>query len=87
MIAVTYVVYPVLIAMVARAKKTAELAEEAGDDELPRVAIVVAAYNEEAVIAEKIANTWEIDYPRNRLRPMGRATGQARSCARMTIAG
>lgn len=33
---------------------------------LPRVAMVVAAYNEERVIAQKLANTWEIDYPADR---------------------
>ncbi len=34
---------------------------------LPRVSIVVSAYNEEAVIAEKIRNCLSLDYPKDRL--------------------
>lgn len=36
-------------------------------DELPTVAILLSAYNEEAVIRDKVNNCLELDYPRNRL--------------------
>src|ERR1700722_12043060 len=35
--------------------------------EWPRVSIVVAAYNEEKFIVEKIENTLSLDYPRDKL--------------------
>lgn len=35
--------------------------------ELPRVSLIVAAYDEEEVIAEKVANALALDYPRDRL--------------------
>ena len=37
-----------------------------GETRLPRVAMVVAAFNEETVLVDKLANTWEIDYPSDR---------------------
>ncbi len=36
-------------------------------DELPRVSLIVAAYDEEEVIADKVANALALDYPRERL--------------------
>lgn len=36
-------------------------------EELPRVSLIVAAYDEEEVIAEKVANALALDYPRDRL--------------------
>ncbi len=36
--------------------------------ELPAVTLIVAAYNEEAIIAQKISNTLEIDYPSHLLK-------------------
>lgn len=36
------------------------------EDDLPAVSMVIAAYNEEKVIKEKLENSLAIDYPRNR---------------------
>jgi cellulose synthase/poly-beta-1,6-N-acetylglucosamine synthase-like glycosyltransferase len=36
-------------------------------EELPRVSLIVAAYDEEEVIADKVANALALDYPRERL--------------------
>jgi len=36
-------------------------------DELPRVSLIVAAYDEEEVIAAKVANALALDYPRDQL--------------------
>ena len=39
----------------------------AGAESLPRVSLIVAAYNEEAVIADKVADALALDWPRDRL--------------------
>ena len=36
-------------------------------EDLPTVSLVIAAYNEEEIIAEKIENSLELDYPREKL--------------------
>jgi cellulose synthase/poly-beta-1,6-N-acetylglucosamine synthase-like glycosyltransferase len=40
---------------------------EPADDQLPGVSYIVAAYNEEDCIAEKIANCLELDYPKDKI--------------------
>ena len=68
LISYTYFVFPVLMASLARFYPRAEKAPEEGSEgELPTVAVVVAAYNEERFIEAKIRNTWQIDYPPDRL--------------------
>jgi cellulose synthase/poly-beta-1,6-N-acetylglucosamine synthase-like glycosyltransferase len=59
----THVGYPVAVAAAVRFRfRRVRLA-----DVEPTVAIVVAAYNEEAVIARRLDNLLELDYPRERL--------------------
>jgi cellulose synthase/poly-beta-1,6-N-acetylglucosamine synthase-like glycosyltransferase len=59
----THVGYPVAVAAAVRLRfRRVRLA-----DVEPTVAIVVAAYNEEAVIARRLDNLLELDYPRERL--------------------
>jgi cellulose synthase/poly-beta-1,6-N-acetylglucosamine synthase-like glycosyltransferase len=55
-------------ALIARliTKKTSPLAPPE-EDQLPGVSFIVAAYNEEDCIADKIANCLELDYPRDRI--------------------
>ena len=62
--------YGLLLALLARARparSTAAGGAAAGAGELPSVSFVVAAYKEEAVIAEKVANVRALDYPPDRL--------------------
>ncbi len=40
------------------------------DDELPTMTLMICAYNEEDVVAEKMENTLDIDYPKDKLRIM-----------------
>jgi len=63
----TYFVFPVLLAVFARlfGAKDEQKPEHAGE-ELPRVAMVVAAYNEGGVVSAKLENTWKLDYPADR---------------------
>lgn len=62
----TYAGYPLLLALLARAKPR-RAAVGQSEDELPSVTLLVAAYNEQAVISDKIENSLALDYPRARL--------------------
>jgi cellulose synthase/poly-beta-1,6-N-acetylglucosamine synthase-like glycosyltransferase len=50
-------------------------------DELPRVSLIVAAYDEEEVIAAKVANALALDYPRERLELIVASDGSADATA------
>ena len=56
-----YLGYPVLIALLARLRPQEITGEK--NDELPKVSLIIAAHNEEKVIANKIKNSLSIDYP------------------------
>ena len=60
----THVVYPAFAALLAR---FAPNRVEKADIE-PTVTVVVAAYNEESVIARRLENLLELDYPADKLR-------------------
>jgi cellulose synthase/poly-beta-1,6-N-acetylglucosamine synthase-like glycosyltransferase len=65
--------YGLLLALLARLRRAPARPTGTGGDvpatagELPSVSFVVAAYKEEAVIAEKVANVRALDYPPDRL--------------------
>jgi cellulose synthase/poly-beta-1,6-N-acetylglucosamine synthase-like glycosyltransferase len=59
----THVAYPAFVALLAR---IAPRAVRASDIE-PTVVVIVAAYNEEAVIGRRIENLLSLDYPRDKL--------------------
>ena len=61
--------YPVLLRLLAgvRGGPAADRPADADPDALPTVSLIVAAHDEEAVIADKIANALALDYPRERL--------------------
>jgi cellulose synthase/poly-beta-1,6-N-acetylglucosamine synthase-like glycosyltransferase len=63
-IAYTYVGYPLMLLLLNRIRGHAqpELVEETSCV-LPRVSLLIAAYNEEKVIAKKIENCLGLDYP------------------------
>lgn len=56
-----FVLYPALIIGLARLRPAAPPAAVEGPG--PKVTMVIAAYNEERVIAEKLRNTMALDYP------------------------
>lgn len=64
----TYALFPLLLAFCARLRGRPESqeADNSAAGALPRVAMVVAAYNEAGVLPAKLANTWQIDYPQDR---------------------
>jgi len=68
LISYTYCLFPLLMALLSRfPHRNGLVSAEGPEDELPRIAIVVAAHNEEHFIQAKIRNTWQIDYPSDRL--------------------
>jgi poly-beta-1,6-N-acetyl-D-glucosamine synthase len=68
LIGFTYLGFPVLLAWFARRTSSRETQPLSQNGELPRVLMVVAAHNEEAVIREKLANSWALNYPADRFR-------------------
>ena len=67
----TYLGYPLLLALLARFRpKTAEYPSTR-----PKVTLLIAAYNEEAVIAEKLVNSLALNYPKDRLQILVAADG------------
>ena len=70
----TYLGYGILLYIIIRLKRLfAGKPREAvlpDDSQLPTITLLICAYNEEDVVAEKMANTLAIDYPREKFRIM-----------------
>jgi cellulose synthase/poly-beta-1,6-N-acetylglucosamine synthase-like glycosyltransferase len=65
LIVYTHVGYPLVLWGLSRLRRTRAEGDAAGD--LPVVSLIVAAYDEEDVIARKVENCLTLDYPRERL--------------------
>lgn len=66
----TYVGYGIVLYLLVFVKRLATKAKplaDITDDSLPEVTLMVCAYNEEDIIAEKMDNTRRLDYPSDRL--------------------
>src|SRR4051812_23643244 len=66
LIAYTHLGYPLTLRVLLAVRRRPDRKRHAWD-ELPRVSLIVAAYDEEEVIADKVANALALDYPRERL--------------------
>lgn len=66
LVLLSYAFYPAFVLLVGRLSRAATPAA-AGDADLPEVAVVVAACNEERHIDERIRNLLDHDYPADRL--------------------
>jgi cellulose synthase/poly-beta-1,6-N-acetylglucosamine synthase-like glycosyltransferase len=64
LIVYVYAGYPLLLALFAR-KRDSNTSSSSG--ELPRVSLLISAYNEKSVIAEKLRNALALDYPADRM--------------------
>jgi cellulose synthase/poly-beta-1,6-N-acetylglucosamine synthase-like glycosyltransferase len=62
-----YFGYPLLIWCVARWFGRRNLLPVATHDDLPSLTVLIAAYNEEAVLEERLRNALAMDYPRGKL--------------------
>jgi cellulose synthase/poly-beta-1,6-N-acetylglucosamine synthase-like glycosyltransferase len=67
MLAHTHVTYPLALAALARLRGPAPMGPDASGAEPPKVTLIVAAHDEEDVIAEKVANALALEWPRERL--------------------
>ena len=65
LIAYAHAGYPVVLGLIAamRGRRAARRDRPAPDDELPAVSVIVAAYAEQDVIADRVANIRALDYP------------------------
>jgi biofilm PGA synthesis N-glycosyltransferase PgaC len=65
-----YLLYPIAMILLARWRRPAPelIASAPAYRQLPSVALIIAAYNEERVIEAKIRNSLELDYPNEQLR-------------------
>ena len=79
----TYCLFPLVLGCLASGRKSACEAPEPGDVELPRVAMVVAAYNEAHVISDKLQNTWNLDYPQDRFHILVGSDGSSDETSRI----
>ncbi len=66
----TYIGYGLLLHVLVGFKKGDQSIKSsiAGDENLPMVAFIIAAYNEEDVIERKIRNTMDLNYPRDQMK-------------------
>ena len=64
----SYVLYPLLLQLFSAGKKENELVFKVNDTHLPQVYVVMAVYNEERVLHEKLASLFNTSYPLNRLK-------------------
>jgi cellulose synthase/poly-beta-1,6-N-acetylglucosamine synthase-like glycosyltransferase len=72
--------YPLLLAVLARLPRRGSAAP--APSELPTVSLIVAAYDEQEVIAAKVANARALDYPSDRVEVVVAADG----CTDATVA-
>jgi cellulose synthase/poly-beta-1,6-N-acetylglucosamine synthase-like glycosyltransferase len=68
LVAYSYAIYPALVYLAARLLGSKPAPPAQGNDaDLPYISLLIAAYNEEAVIGRRIENALEMDYPREKL--------------------
>lgn len=67
LIAYSYLLYPLILWLLSKFLSTTKTIP-LKSDELPTVTLLVAAYNEEAFVDEKVANSKALNYPANKLK-------------------
>ena len=76
----THLGYPLVLRALVAARRRPTLSPGTWE-ELPRVSLIVPAYDEEEVIAAKVANALALDYPRDRLQVIVASDGSADATA------
>ncbi|HET7054115.1 MAG TPA: glycosyltransferase [Solirubrobacterales bacterium] len=80
LIVYTHLGYPLVLRALVSLRRRPTLRQGTWD-ERPRVSLIVAAYDEEDVIAAKVANALALDYPRERLELIVASDGSADATA------
>ena len=73
----THLGYPLALALLTRGRTPAARRPPLEPGSLPTVTLIVAAYDEEDVIAAKVANALALEYPRERLEVIVASDGSA----------
>jgi cellulose synthase/poly-beta-1,6-N-acetylglucosamine synthase-like glycosyltransferase len=68
LVAHTYVLFPLLLGYLARGRMPNQAVYPLASADLPRVDILLAAHNEEAVLEEKVRSTFATTYPPDKVR-------------------
>lgn len=76
-LAYQYVGYPLALAALAALRGRIRPAAFSRDGDLPRVTLVISAYNEAAVLEGKIKNALALDYPKDRLEVLVSSDGSS----------
>ncbi len=82
-IAYAYAGYPLALALLNRLRSPVRRQTMAGDAPWPAVTLLIAAYNEAAVIAARLENALELDYPPDRLQILVAADGSTDQTAEL----
>jgi cellulose synthase/poly-beta-1,6-N-acetylglucosamine synthase-like glycosyltransferase len=77
----THLGYPLVLTALVRVRNRASVYETEGETDLPAVSLIVPAYDEEEVIAEKVGNALALDYPRERLQVIVASDGSSDATA------
>jgi cellulose synthase/poly-beta-1,6-N-acetylglucosamine synthase-like glycosyltransferase len=80
LIVYTHLGYPLALRALVATRRRPSLSPETWE-ELPRVSLIVPAYDEEEVIAAKVANALALDYPRERLQVIVASDGSSDATA------
>jgi cellulose synthase/poly-beta-1,6-N-acetylglucosamine synthase-like glycosyltransferase len=77
-----YVIYPMALVVFARwFGSQSSAAPQIAEGSLPRVSLLIAAYNEETTIAERLENALALDYPADKLEIVIASDGSSDSTA------
>jgi cellulose synthase/poly-beta-1,6-N-acetylglucosamine synthase-like glycosyltransferase len=67
LVSYSYLGYPLLVWALSRVFNRLTVPREVDDADMPTVSLLIAAYNEEAVIEDRLSNALAMDYPREKL--------------------
>ena len=81
LIVYTHLGYPLVLRVLVALRRSARASRERAGVALPRVSLIVAAYDEEDVIEAKVTNSLALDYPRDRLQLIVASDGSADATA------
>lgn len=81
LIVYTHLGYPLLLRLLVALRRPQSIPVVPAAAELPRVSLIVAAYDEEEVIEAKVANVLALDYPRERIELIVASDGSADATA------
>ena len=63
----SYVLFPLILSWLSSGKKQNDLFFNTDDEKLPKVSLLLAAYNEDKVIRQKILSTFQANYPSGKI--------------------